>query len=412
MNINAERLWAEIDLDTAESNLNLIKSKLPRGSEICCVVKANAYGHDDAALSHLYETLGVTHFAVSNIHEAQKIRRSRCNFAEGCTLCTENPALCEKRGIQGEILILGVTHPDFAEKLIELGITQTVTGFEHAKALNDSVKTGKLRIHIKVDTGMGRLGIKLNDFESAKNEIKAIAALPNLITDGVFTHFASADSPEDEAIDFTSAQKECFFYLVKQCEIEGVKFKYAHCLNSAGTIMYSDRRSNLCRVGISLYGLMPDVKMKQPFKLSPVMSLHSRVCEIKPLYAGETVSYGRTFTAQSDMVTAVIPVGYADGYPRSLSNKGYMLINGCKAYILGRVCMDQTVVDITNIPDVKINTPVTIIGKNGGISLTADDLAQISGTIGYEITCGIGLRVPRVIKRGGEVVAVSDYYSL
>jgi alanine racemase len=412
MNVNAERLWAEIDLDAAESNFNLIKSKLPRKTDICCVVKANAYGHDDSALSHLYETLGAKMFAVSNIYEAQKLRQCRSGFSAGCCVCRENPDICDKRGIKGEILILGYTHEDFAPKLIDLDIIQTVTGFDHAKAINDRIESGKLRIHIKVDTGMGRLGIKLNDFESAKREIMMIDALPNLITDGIFTHFASADSPVDEAIDFTSAQKECFFYLVRQCEIEGIAFRSAHCLNSAGTIMYSDRRSTLCRVGISLYGLMPDVHMKQPFKLKPVMSLHSLVSQIKPLYAGETVSYGRSFTAMSDMVTAVIPVGYADGYPRSLSNKGYMLINGCKAYILGRVCMDQTVVDITNIPGVTINTPVTVIGKNGEIFLTADDLAQIAGTIGYEITCGIGLRVPRVIKKGGEIVAVSDYYSL
>jgi alanine racemase len=391
MNLSSQRLYAEIDLDAAEQNFRRLSAVIEPPSKICCVVKANAYGHDDLALGRLYEDLGADFFAVSNILEAEKLRQGVKN---------------------SDILILGWTHPDCVPELLACGIIQTVTGLEHAAALAKSLPEGEtLRVHIKIDTGMGRLGIKFSDFSAAIDEIKAITALPGIKAEGIFTHFAAADGIDTDSMDFTTAQKECFFYLCDRLERDGIHFIHRHCFNSAGTIMHYDNRSTLERVGISLYGLKPDRAMPQPFSLLPVMSLYSIVSQVKTIKQGESVSYGRTYTAKSEIKTAVIPVGYADGYPRSLSNKGYMLINGHKAGILGRVCMDQTVVDITDIPGVKVGDRVVVIGKSGEEVITADTVAELAGTIGYEITCGIGLRVPRYVRKGGEIVSVSDYYS-
>jgi alanine racemase len=395
------RLFAEIDLDAALFNLSelkkLIKSKK---TEIMCVIKANGYGHDDTTLCKVLCEAGVRYFAVSNIDEAVKLREGGC---------------------EGEILILGYTHPAYVEKLIKYNIIQTVTGLTHAESLAaqiDSNSKSPLRIHIKIDTGMGRLGIKLHDFDKALTEVIAISKLPELKAEGIFTHLAAADSKASDDIDFTTAQTECFFFLADECERAGVKFIHRHCFNSAGGLMHYDPRSTLARFGIALYGLKPDADMKMPVTLKPVMSLRSYIVETKKLFKGETVSYGRTFTAPSDMKIAVVSVGYADGYPRALSSygnnpNGFMFIHGKPANILGRVCMDQTVVDVTDIPEAAVGSLVTLIGRDGdgNCTISADDLAVMADTIGYEIVCGIGLRVPRLIYKGGKLIKVIDYYS-
>jgi alanine racemase len=390
------RLFAEIDLDAAIYNLGKLSGLIkPRKTKICCVLKANGYGHDDCTLCRALEEHGVSMFAVSNIEEAVKLRQGGCS---------------------GDILILGYTHPDHTPLLLSHNIIQTVTGLEHAAALSERVADSNLRIHIKIDTGMGRLGIKLDDFERAKEEIVSIASLPGVNAEGIFTHLAAADSDSPDDIDFTTAQAECFFYLTKECEQAGVHFIHRHTFNSAGGLMHYDPRSTLVRFGIALYGLKPDAGMKLPVKLKPVMTLKSHVAQVKKLHKGETVSYGRTFVAGREMTVAVVTVGYADGYPRALSSfgnspNGFMIIGGKKARILGRVCMDQTVVDVTDIPDVKTGTLVTLIGTDGDLTVTADDLAVMADTIGYEIVCGIGLRVPRLIYKEGELIKVVDYYA-
>jgi alanine racemase len=391
------RLFAEIDLDAALYNLSELKKLIkPKKTDIMCVIKANGYGHDDTTLCKVLCEAGVRYFAVSNIDEAIKLREGGC---------------------EGEILILGYTHPAYVPKLLKYNIIQTVTGLTHAQSLAAEVETGsKLRIHIKIDTGMGRLGIKLHDFDKALTEVIAISKLPELATEGIFTHLAAADSGVSDDIDFTTAQTECFFFLADECERAGVKFIHRHCFNSAGGLMHYDPRSTLARFGVALYGLKPDVNMKMPVTLKPVMSLRSHIVEIKKLFKAETVSYGRTFTASSDMKIAVVSVGYADGYPRALSSygnksNGFMLIHGKPANILGRVCMDQTVVDVTDIPEAAVGSLVTLIGSDGECKITADDLAVMADTIGYEIVCGIGLRVPRLIYKGGKLIKVIDYYS-
>jgi alanine racemase len=390
------RLFAEIDLDAALNNLTELKTLIkPKKTDIMCVIKANGYGHDDTTLCKVLEEAGVRYFAVSNIDEAVKLRKGGC---------------------EGEILILGYTHPAHVQNLIEYNIIQTVTGLSHAESLAGGDPEKPLRIHIKIDTGMGRLGIKLHDFDKAMTEVIAISKLCGLVTEGIFTHLAAADSRVSDDLDFTAAQTECFFFLVDECERAGVRFIHRHCFNSAGGLIHYDPRSTLARFGIALYGLKPDIDMKMPVTLKPVMALRSHIVEVKKLYKGETVSYGRTFTANSDMKIAVVSVGYADGYPRGLSSygnnpNGFMLIHGKSANILGRVCMDQTVVDVTDIPEAAVGSLVTLIGSDGDLKITADDLAVMADTIGYEIVCGIGIRVPRLIYKGGKLIKVIDYYS-
>jgi alanine racemase len=396
MKTDSLRLFAEIDLDAAIRNLNELKKLVrPAKTGIMCVIKANGYGHDDCTLCKVLEENGVNYFAVSNIDEAVKLRLGGC---------------------AGEILILGYTHPDYADKLLKYNILQTVTELSHAEALAEKTSGEKLRVHIKIDTGMGRLGIKLFDFEKAVSEVSAIAALPGIRAEGLFTHLAAADSEASDDLDFTAAQTECFFFLADECERAGLKFIHKHCFNSAGGLIHYDPRSTLVRFGIALYGLKPDVNLKLPIKLTPVLSLRSHIAQIKTLNIGETVSYGRTFTAKRKMKIAVVTVGYADGYPRALSSfgnspNGYMLINGRRARILGRVCMDMTIVDVTETEDVKVGSLVTLIGTDGNETITADDLAVMADTIGYEIVCGIGLRVPRLIYKGGELIKIVDYYN-
>ena len=230
-----------------------------------------------------------------------------------------------------------------------------------------------------------------------------------IIAEGIFTHFAVADSCEEDCCDYTEKQKQLFYDAVEKAQQLGASFKEIHCLNSAATLIHYDKRSTLARLGIILYGLKPDISLEIPDGIKPVMELKSVVSYIKTLKKGESVSYGRTFTADKDMTVATVPAGYADGYARLLSGKNTVLINGRKARGIGRICMDQMMVDITDIPDVKEGTEVTLFGTDGNEMITPDDLASIYGTIGYEIICGINPRVPRIYIKNGEITEIHEY---
>lgn len=373
-----KRTWAEIDLDAAENNLAVLKGSIDgTKTRPCCVLKAFGYGHGDVNLMKLYQSLGVDFFAVSNIDEAIGLR---------------------KHGCAGDILILGYTAPQYAAELSRFDIIQSAVSAEYAKELSEAAKS-PVRVHIKLDTGMGRIGLIAKDRKKCLEEIAEIRSLENLVCEGIFTHFAAADSFEKENCDYTDMQKELFFSIAE----EAGGFKEVHCLNSAGAELHYDSRSTLARFGILLYGLAPDPLLKMPEGIEPVMEVKSVIGYIKKLHKGDCVSYGRTFTADREMIAATLPIGYADGYPRLLSNKGEVIICGKRAKILGRVCMDQTIVDITDIPEAKVGTEVTIFGKG---EMTADDVAALCGTIGYEIICAVSPRVPRVYMKNGKVVDV------
>lgn len=380
------RAYAEIHLDRARRNIEKIKSLLPEKTKLMAVVKANAYGHDDETMSNLFSSVGIENFAVSNIHEAEKLR---------------------SYGIKGDILILGYTSPEYSEELSRFDIINTAVSYDHAKALSEKAES-PVRIHIKLDTGMGRIGLKNDSPIKTADEIEKICALPNIKVEGMFTHYAVADSDDEDDISYTESQRDFILAVSDELRKRGIEIPAVHFLNSAGGTYYPDERSSFARFGVMLYGLMPNFKKSLPFELEPVMELKAEVSYVKEIKAGEYLSYGRTFRAPRDMKVATVTIGYADGYSRLLSNKAEAIVNGKRAKVVGRVCMDQLMLDVTDI-DVKAGDIATMFGKDGNEKITADELADIYGTIGYEIICGISMRVPRVIIDNGEIVNVIEY---
>ncbi len=367
------RTWAEIDLKALVHNFNILKS-LSGDSKIMAVVKADAYGHSAKAIAPVLEQNGADYFAVSNIEEALNLR---------------------EYGVKKPIFILGYTPVECVKILKDNDISQCVYSKEYALKLSEKAVQGnaEIKVHIKLDTGMSRLGFDcrnegLNGIEDAIESAK----LKNFIIEGVFTHFAVSDSDISDDEQFTKVQFDRFTNALDILNKNGINPIITHCCNSAGFLSDSKKHLSLSRIGISLYGLTPSPKFKQ--NLIPVMTVKSVVSMVKEIKAGDFVSYGRTFKADKNMKIATVAMGYADGYPRILSNKGYVLINGKKANIVGRVCMDQMCVDITDIPDIHIGDEVVIFGKE----LSADVIAGLCDTINYEIVCGISKRVPRIIK--------------
>ncbi len=369
------RTWAEIDLNALQNNLKSVKAAA-KSSKIMAVVKANAYGHSAELVAPALERAGVDFFAVSNISEALQIR----------DLCLKTP-----------ILILGYTPVSAVEKLAENNISQCVYDPYYAKALSDeAVKNNvNIKIHIKLDTGMSRLGFNCRS-EGLVGVEKAIASakLPNFTLEGIFTHFAESDRTPDIEDGFTDLQFARFEAGVKRISASGLTPEIVHCCNSAATLSDNDKQLDLVRAGIVLYGLSPNPRLELAQSLDPVMTLKSVVSMVKTINKGDSVNYGRSFTVQKPTKIATVAAGYADGYPRALSNKAYVLIKGKKAPVVGRVCMDQLSIDVSEIPNVKIGDEVILFGKE----LSVDSLATLSGTINYEIVCNISPRVPRIIK--------------
>ena len=383
-----KRTWTEIDIDALKSNLAQYKKHLYPETELLCVVKANCYGHCDSAVVPVLEKeMGVNWFAVSNIIEAVHLRTI---------------------GIKGNILILGYTPPHEAKTLVQYDIIQACTEYDHAKQLSDNAPDKPVRLHIAIDTGMTRIGLRGSNSEIC-TEIERINRLGGVKPEGIFTHFAVADSDRPSDVDYTYAQSAKIIAVNDELEGRGIKLAHCHFLNSAGGIYYNSRKSTLARLGIILYGLMPNTAKALPFKPKAVMSLKSCVAQVKTVAPDTSVSYGRTFKTAKPTKLATVCCGYADGYPRALSNKGEVIIHGERAKITGRVCMDQFMCDVTDIDDVKPGDTVTLIGSDGTETITSDDIADMIGTIGYEIVCGISPRVPRVIIENGEETAVFNH---
>ncbi len=373
-----KRAWAEVHLNRLERNLDKIKGNLPENTEIMAVVKADAYGHGEAEILYKLKSYGIKYFAVSNLDEAVSVR---------------------KHCVDGEILILGYTPPECAFELIQYNIIQGVVSYEHAKALSENAPKGKkVRCHIKIDTGMGRVGLKHDTpYETACEIRDIINDCKGISAEGIYTHFAVADSDEQPDIEYTKNQSEFIINTYDELEKLGIKLEHLHFLNSAGACYHKNERSTLARIGITMYGLYPNPSLELPYQLEPVMDFKAVISEIKTIHKGDCVSYGRTYTAEKDTIIASVTVGYADGYSRLLSSKADILVKGKKCRITGRVCMDQLMIDITDIKeDIKAGETVTLIGNDGENTITADNLAEIYGTIGYEVVCGISKRVPRV----------------
>ncbi len=371
-----KRAWAEINLSALESNIEKIKSLLYENTEIMAVIKADAYGHGEGEILRKLHDCGIRYYAVSNLDEAVSVRK-HCPDAE--------------------ILILGFTPPEYAKELEENNIIQGVLSYDYARELSENAEKG-VRCHIKIDTGMGRIGLKYSNPYDCADEAEKIAKLDKISAEGVYTHFSVADDPENpESCKYTKNQADFIVEVYNILKKRGINLKHCHFLNSAGICYHNRPESTLARAGIIMYGLYPNYPVKLPIELQPVMSLKAVVSQVKTLHKDDSVSYGRMYRADEDgIVAATVTVGYADGYSRLLSGKGEVLVNGVRCPVIGRVCMDQLVLDVSHVDSVKEGDIVTLIGRDGVDEITADELASLYGTIGYEVVCGISKRVPRI----------------
>lgn len=381
-----KRTWAEISLNAIEHNYNVIRNKVADDTKVCCVIKADGYGHGAVELSQIYEKLGADFFAVSNIDEGIEIRKS---------------------GSKLPIVILGYTPVSEAENLAEYDISQAVFSLEYAKELSEKCVEEDCicKMHIKVDSGMSRIGFMCQEFprdEYSIEEICEACCLPNLEVEGLFTHFCVSDE-DAEGREFTNKQYENFIHVRDSLKKRCVDISVVHCSNSGAIEDYPETCCDMVRAGIILYGLAPSSKLADRLDLVPAMTLKTVVAFVKEVQKGATISYGRTFTADRKMKIATVPIGYADGFIRQNAKDGYMMVNGKKAKIVGRICMDQTMLDVTDIEDVKTGDEVVVFGTGENGEPTADSLAENTGTINYETVCLVGKRVPRIYIKDGKI---------
>ena len=374
------RVRADIDLDAVLYNMESMHKKLKPGTKIAAVVKADGYGHGAVEISRVLENLP---------------------YLWGYAVATSNEAMqLVEAGRKKPIIILGLSFPEQFEEIVENDLRPAVCTYETAQALSDiaAEKNKVCRIHIKVDTGMSRIGFQVTP-ESA-DTVARISKLPNIMIEGIFTHFARADELSKAP---AYEQFKQFEKMIAMVEEKGVQIPLKHCSNSAGIVEIPECNMDMVRAGITLYGLWPSEEVdKTKISLKPVMSLRSRVAYVKELLPGRQISYGGTFTVKKKMTVATVPVGYGDGYARGLSNKGWVLIKGQKAPICGRVCMDQCMVDVTDIPGVKIGDTVTLLGKDADEEITMEQLGELSGRFNYEFACLITPRVPRIYHKNND----------
>lgn len=378
------RTEAAIDLNAVEYNYINTRNKLPKGVKILCVVKADAYGHGAVEISKMLDDKA-DFFGVACIEEAVELK---------------------KAGIKKPVLVLGYVFTGAYDIAVKYDIRIPVFSYESAKALSDeAVRQNKtVPFHFCIDTGMSRIGFQVN--EESADICKKITQLPNIEVEGLFSHFATAD---EENLDKSIAQQNKFDRFVDMLKKRDIEIPIKHLNNSAG-IMNFEKHYDMCRMGIILYGLYPSHEVnKSLLSVKPVMSWLSHISHLKTLEAGREISYGGTYVTTKSTVVATIPVGYADGYPRSLSNIGKVIINGKYAPILGRVCMDQFMVDVTNIDDIKIGTKVTLVGKDGDARLTMEEVSEAAGSFNYELPCRISRRVPRTFYKNGKMIEYTNY---
>jgi alanine racemase len=382
---NTPLIWAEIDLDAVAANVRELRRVTRPEARLLVAVKANAYGHGLVAVARQALESGADALGVARMPEALALRDA---------------------GIDAPVLIFGFTPPSDVEALYRHDLIQTVYAPETARAYAEGIgKTGgRLKVHLKVDTGMGRLGILPDSrryvepgmavSDHAVREVIDIAGLNELALEGIFTHFASSDSADKR---FAEEQFDTFTAFLGQLKRSGFEFEVRHAANSGAIIDMPHTHLDMVRAGVSLYGLYPSGEVdKSRIDLTPVMTLKARIAQLKKVPAGFPVSYGMTHTTQAPTVIATVPVGYADGFNRRLSNRGHMLVRGQRAPIVGRVCMDLTMIDVGHIAGVSVDDEVVILGRQANEAITADKIAGLLDTINYEITSAITARVPRV----------------
>ena len=380
--MNFDNTYVKIDLDAIEANIDAIRSRV--GVEVMAVIKADAYGHGAVQVARLLQDK-CSFFGVSSILEAMELRRA---------------------GLYNPILILGHTPVRAFPALVQAEIRPTIFHYEDALALSKAAQLldKTAAFHLAVDTGMSRIGFQATEEDA--DLCAEIAKLPGLQAEGLFSHFATADCPD---LSKSRAQAELFDKFYEMLKDRGVEIPIRHMDNSAG-LMNFDNHYEMVRAGIVTYGMYPSEDVPaETLPLRPALQWLSRVTHVKTLPAGREISYGGTYVTTKETVVATVPVGYADGYRRSLSGKFYVLIRGKRAPILGRVCMDQLMVDVTDIPGVTLNDRVTLVGKNGNEEITMEQISAVADSFNYEFVCGISRRVPRVYSRAGKTVHSVHY---
>lgn len=381
------RTYAVIDLDAAEENIKVIKALLSEETRIMGVVKADGYGHGAVPVAKVIEPY-VEMYGVATIEEAVNL---------------------QTHGAAKPILVLGVTHESYEEEMVRRGIRPAVFSMRQAKGLSAAaVRLGKTAyVHLALDTGMSRIGMAVSQ-ESADLAAE-ISRMPGIVLEGLFTHFARADERDKGP---ALRQMEEYLGFVKMLEDRGVTIPIKHISNSAGIVDMREADLDMVRAGISLYGMYASDEVdKSKAALRPVMGLKSCIACMREIGPGTAVSYGGAFVADKHLKVATIPVGYGDGYPRNLSGKGWVIIRGKRAPILGRICMDQMMVDVTGILDAQTDDEVTLMGRDGDEEITVEELARLGGGFHYEMVCNMGKRVPRVYVRGGRIIGKKDYFA-
>ncbi|MBP1989128.1 alanine racemase [Paenibacillus eucommiae] len=378
--------WVEISLDAIYQNAAMFKAKLSESCLLMAVVKADGYGHGAEEVARSAIQAGANYLGVAFLEEALQLR---------------------KAGIEHPILLLGYTPPHAVEAAVKHHITITVgSDAELQQLIACTEQLGmQARTHLKVDSGMSRLG--LTTFDEAQALCEKAAGSRFVKLEGLFTHFATAES-EDSS--FTDQQFQFFTSLIEHLEKHQIHIPIKHCCNSAGTINFPHMHLDMVRIGISLYGLLPSGADSHPaYPLQPAMSLKSEISSIRSVAKQQSVSYGRTFQTMKTSQIATLPIGYADGVPRLLSNIGSVLIRGQRVPIAGRICMDQMMLDVTGLPDVQIGDEVTLIGRCGELSISSNEIAALTHSINYEVVCSIGKRVPRVYTQNGHPMKIKGH---
>jgi alanine racemase len=378
-------VWAEIDLDNLAHNMREVRRVTNKNSKITAVIKADGYGHGAVAIAETLLENGADRFAVATLSEAIQLKTSFPNI---------------------ETMILGYTPENLAKEVIEHNIIQTIYTLEQAKEFSNTALflNKKIVVHIKLDSGMNRLGMVFND--ETINEILEMSKLSGLVIEGIFTHFAAADELDKE---YTKQQVEKYKYIVNSLEQRGLYIPIKHVSNSAGIIDLPEFNFDMVRAGIMLYGLYPSKEVNhETVKLKEVMCLKAKISQVKKLAAGSGVSYGLKYKCDKDSLVATLPIGYADGYTRMLSGKGKVLVSGSIVPVIGNICMDQCIIDVTGL-DVKMGDEVILFGGNDSNGISIDSVADLLNTINYEIVCMIDKRVPRLYIKDGKEIYFKDY---
>lgn len=381
-----KRTWATVSLDDLYHNYRQIRTQVSNGAKFMGVVKADAYGHGAIAISRALAEFGADYLAVSNLDEALQLR---------------------KAGIELPVLILGYTPTDCATELMQWNITQAVYSYEYAVQLSQALRgSGScLKIHFKIDTGMARIGFLSYDGEASLAEAVRSAALPHLAVEGIFTHFSSADSTSSGAVAFTQLQYDRFQQAVDYLKNCGIEFSLRHCCNSGAIVQYPQYAMDMVRAGIITYGLPASNEIKSKLNLRPIMTLQTMVLYIKEVQQEMPIGYSRTYKTPCKKRIATLPIGYADGFPVALSGQVSVLLRGKPYPVVGRICMDMCMIDITDAPEIQVGEIVTVIGQDR----SWDKMAELLHTIPYEVVCQINKRVPRIYTHNGNEVDVLRY---